>query len=122
MDIAILRTEQADRERLYNAVEFSAAHYGARIVAYVDESGAATFRGHRAFTLEQLTDRGIELIVAASPLSPEQRQRLKAAGWTGSRVISFASHPGECVDRFRSASSWLATRRTEPGHPIRLHR
>src|SRR5262245_43452017 len=111
MDIAILRTEQADRERLYNALEFSAAFHGVRVVAYVDVSGQATFRGLPAFALEQLTNRGIELIVAASPLSLEQRQWFKTAGWTGSRVISFASHPGETVERFRSASSWLVSRR-----------
>jgi hypothetical protein len=111
MDIAILRTEQADRERLYNALEFSAAYHGARLVAYIDDSGEPTFRGRRAVTMQQLAERGVELVVAASPLTVEQRQTLKALGWTGSRVISFATHPGECVERFRSGSSWLATRR-----------
>ena len=35
MNIAILRTEQADAARAYNKVEYAAAFQGARVAAYV---------------------------------------------------------------------------------------
>ena len=36
MKIAILRTEQADREHTYNKIEYAAAAHGACLVGYVD--------------------------------------------------------------------------------------
>lgn len=109
MKIAILRSEQADRERTYNKVEYAAAFHGVCVVGYVDARGPGAFRGQPLLTPESLVDLGIEMIVAASPLTPELRHPLEALGWTGDRLLSHVTHQAECRARWQS-SAWLAVR------------
>src|SRR6188768_3023802 len=111
MDIAILRTERAEREQTYNAVEYAAALHGARVVAYVDAGSAGSFRGFPVIHPTKLADWGVRMVAAAAALAPEEISALESFGWDRSQLVSFRTHPAECVERWRSEARWLSSRR-----------
>ena len=110
MNIAILRTEQADNERAYNKLEYAAAFQGVRVVTYLDPRGSGTFRGQPVVTPEECANLGIDLVVAASPLTQEQRQTFEAIGWPPDQLLSHATQAAEIRDRWRTDDSWLVAR------------
>src|SRR6186713_2373533 len=107
MDIVIYRTEQADRRSLYNGLEFSAARYGARILGYVDRRGPGSYKGRPVYTPPQLAELGVDAVIAPAALTAEDRQLFRDAGWPGSRLLSYETHPGACVERFQCEPTWL---------------
>lgn len=106
MIIGIVRSEAADRERTYNAVEYAAALNGVRIGGYVAPGGSGSFRGHRFLGLSELA--GIDMIVAASPVTGELRRSVEEMGWRGP-ILSFATDKAECLAMWRDGG-WLVAR------------
>jgi hypothetical protein len=109
MNIAILRTEQADRDRAYNKLEYAAALNGARVVGYVHTGHSGSFRGFPLLTPAEIGPRGVQLVVSPSPLTPESRRPLDDAGW-GERVVSFETQRDQCLALWRSDALWLTSR------------
>jgi len=111
MTIAFLRTPQADSANAYNKLEFEAASHGARAVAYVSAGEKGTFRGLPLVTPSDLASLGIDLLVAAMPLSAEDLQPLTAAGWPMSQVMSHATEKERCRAAWsQNGGEWMATR------------
>ena len=111
MKIAILRTEQADNDRAYNSVEFAAANDGVRAVAYVAARACGSFRGLPIVTPAALAGLGVEMVVAASPLSANDRQLFALAGWPQDRLLSYVTDRAACRGIWTAHGGWLAARR-----------
>ncbi len=110
MDIAILRTDRADQDGLYNPLEYRAALAGARVVAYLAADGSGEFRGLPQLCLDHLSDVSVDLIVAASPLTADLRRLLTSRGWPEDRLLSFATESHDCVARWDTAAPGLSWR------------
>lgn len=112
MTIAFLRTPQADSPNAYNKMEFEAASYGARAVAYVSAGEKGTFRGLPLVPASELSSLGVDLVVSPLPISAEDMQLLSAGEWPISRVLSHTTDRERCRAVWsEDGGEWMATRR-----------
>ena len=109
MTIALLRTAEADAAKAYEALEFTAARLGVRIVGFVDlQPSSDRYRGLPILDPFSLASAGVELVIAASSFPDQARDRLVAAGVPPERLLSYETERDACRARFEQSRFLVA--------------